>query len=122
MNFGLMLASNRIPGTRVDLKRFTGDSEVSDKVIDRIANSIVGDQISTTMRGTLLKQFKEQAPLVIQAPESNGSAMDGPGGAMDGPNEPRRRRLQLARVEANISDPVTKVVGLILGSPDFQRQ
>jgi hypothetical protein len=25
-------------------------------------------------------------------------------------------------MEANVNDPVTKVVGLILGSPEFQRQ
>jgi hypothetical protein len=34
----------------------------------------------------------------------------------------RRPRQQLARADANITDPVTKIVGLILGSPEFQRQ
>jgi hypothetical protein len=53
-------------------------------------------------------------PLVIQPQESNASTMNPEGGG--------RRRLQLARAEANITDPVSKVVGLILGSPDFQRQ
>jgi hypothetical protein len=33
-----------------------------------------------------------------------------------------RQGQQLARANANITDPVTKVVGLILGSPEFQRQ
>jgi hypothetical protein len=34
----------------------------------------------------------------------------------------RQRGQQLARADANITDPVTKLVGLILGSPEFQRQ
>jgi uncharacterized protein (DUF1800 family) len=114
MNFGLMLASNRIPGTRVDLKRFAGQTDVSDKVIDCIANAIVGDEMSATMKNTLLKQFNAQVPLVIRPQEPNASTVNPEGGG--------RRRLQLARAEANITDPVTKVVGLILGSPDFQRQ
>jgi hypothetical protein len=34
----------------------------------------------------------------------------------------RGQRQQLARADANITDPMTKIVGLILGSPAFQRQ
>ena len=34
MNFALALASNRIPGTRVDLARFVGDM-ARDKTIDK---------------------------------------------------------------------------------------
>ncbi len=118
MNFGLVLASNRIPGTRVDLKRFAGQRGVSDEVVGSIASDIIGEQMSPAMKGTLLKQFKAETPLVIQPIEPDSSGMNEPTtGAGAG-----RRRQQLARAEANISDPVTKVVGLILGSPDFQRQ
>jgi hypothetical protein len=118
MNFGLVLASNRIPGTRVDLKRFAGQTEVSNEVIDRIANSIMGHEMSPAMKSTLLKQFNAQTPLALPSQETNGSSMDGTS-VSEGPG---RRRQQLARAEANITDPITKVVGLILGSPDFQRQ
>jgi hypothetical protein len=38
------------------------------------------------------------------------------------PFNQRQQRQQLARFDANITDPVTKIVGLILGSPEFQRQ
>jgi hypothetical protein len=49
--------------------------------------------------------------------------MDGPpgpppGGFQGGPQQQQQR----PRVEASINDPVTKVVGLILGTPEFQRQ
>ena len=118
MNFGLVLASNRIPGTRVDLKRFAVQTVGSDKVVDTIAHAIVGEQLSPALKSTLLKQYKAEAPLVVQPREPNDSTMEGPvmrAGA-------GRRRQQMSTGEANVSDPVTKVVGLVLGSPEFQRQ
>ncbi len=118
MNFGLVLASNRIPGTRVDLKRFSNQTEVSKEVIDRIADAIIGHEMSPAMKNTLLKQFNA-GPLVISS-EPNASTMNQEDVA-EGPRG-RRKERQVARLDANISDPVTKVVGLILGSPDFQRQ
>ncbi len=86
LNFGLALASNRIPGTRVDLKRFAG-ATTSDatadntRVMDRFLALIVGGDISPGTRETLLKQLDQ-----------------------DG------------------ADSATQIAGLILGSPEFQRQ
>lgn len=62
LNFGLALASNRIPGTRVDLKRFTGDTDgAADeiRVMDRFLNVIVGGDISPKTRETLQKQLEQ---------------------------------------------------------------
>jgi hypothetical protein len=70
------------------------------------------------MKSTLLKQYKAEAPLVVQSRESNDSAMEGPA-MREGAG---RRRQQMRGAEANVSDPVTKVVGLVLGSPEFWRQ
>lgn len=132
LNFGLALASNRIPGTRVDLKRFAGElanDQTIDKrkVMDRFLNVIVAGNVSAKTRETLLKQLDQEiavtAPVV--APEMARTADDageGMPGEMPGGPESRPRGRQLARMEANITDPVTKVVGLILGSPEFQRQ
>ncbi len=117
MNFGLMLASNRIPGTRVELKQFAVTGDGSDKVVDVIAQAIIGQDLSPAMKGTLLKQYKAEAPLVVQSRQPDESVMEGSGMRAGG-----RRRQQLAGGQANISDPVTKVVGLVLGSPEFQRQ
>lgn len=75
MNFGLALANNRIPGTRVSLSK-NGDQA---KVMDEYLKTLLAGEISSATRETLLKQL-----------------------------EP--------------ADPVTKVVGLILGTPEFQRQ
>jgi uncharacterized protein (DUF1800 family) len=76
MNFGLALANNRVQGTKVSLAKTTGEQV---KVMDEYLKTILGGEISSATRETLLKQL-----------------------------EP--------------SDSATKVVGLILGTPEFQRQ
>lgn len=90
--------------------------------MDRFLNLIVAGDITPKTKEALLKQLNEQTALVVPAlkePSSVNESMDGE--MMDA--QPRfRQRQQLARADANITDPVTKVVGLILGSPEFQRQ
>src|SRR6185295_9293662 len=76
MNFGLALASNRVPGTQVSLAKTNGEQA---KVMDDDLKTLLAGDISAATREALLKQL-----------------------------EP--------------SDPATKVVGLILGTPEFQRQ
>jgi uncharacterized protein (DUF1800 family) len=143
LNFGLALASNRIPGTRVDLKRFAGSavgnsSHDKVKVMDRFLELIVGGNVSPKTRELLITQLDQElvitpAPIrqeMARAAEDRAAELDEDSPAM--PNEMERERpepsagrvrgRQLARMEASITDPVTKIVGLILGSPEFQRQ
>jgi uncharacterized protein (DUF1800 family) len=70
MNFGIALAGNRIPGTRVNLDKLTMEESLE---------MILAGEISQATKETLVKQLDQ-------------------------------------------SDPVAKMVGLILGTPDFQRQ
>ena len=123
MNFGLALASNRVPGTHVNLNRFTESSTKGEpidktKAMDEFLNVILAGDISPLTRDALLKQFNQETVVSIPAPAgqmepvSDMVLMEGAG--------PQQR--QRPRVEASINDPVTKVVGLILGSPEFQRQ
>lgn len=120
-NFGLALASNRIPGTRVNLDRFMskneqGQDQSKAQTMDRFLSAIVAGEISPKTRTALLKQMDQE---IVLAPAANSEiAMSNEDRMMNG----GPRRQQLARAEANITDPVTKVVGLILGSPEFQRQ
>jgi uncharacterized protein (DUF1800 family) len=118
LNFGLSLASNRIPGTRTDLKRLGDWSNQADKsaVIDRFIDTIVAGDISPQTKDTLLMQMNEQAISIAPAPEPARMAGDG---EMEAPARPRQQR---AARGGTITDPVTKIVGLILGSPEFQRQ
>ena len=139
LNFGLALASNRIPGTRVDLKRFSGSTAANSnsdkvKVMDRFLEIIVGGNVSPKTRELLLTQL-DQEMVITPAPERRemnqvDGEVDESAPAMAGEMERERSGLasgrgrgrQLARLEASITDPVTKIVGLILGSPEFQRQ
>lgn len=135
LNFGLMLASNHIPGTRVELKQFmaAGDGPMDKKqLMDRFLELIVAGETSVKTKEALLKQLDEQAPLVVPATapqRPNGemsreamSSMDSQESIAAQPFRPRQFGQLAARRDANITDPLTKIVGLILGSPEFQRQ
>jgi len=121
-----MLASNRIPGTRIDLKRFTGASDNAHdntQIMDRFLEVIVAGDVTAKTKAALVQHVNDVTPLTISPPArpANNEAMADD--SMDGPAPFRQRQQrQLARADANITDPVTKVVGLILGSPEFQRQ
>jgi uncharacterized protein (DUF1800 family) len=137
MNFGLALVSNRIPGTRVDLSSFVSDmkgpSVDKAKLLDRFVTLIVGGEISPRTRETLLKQLNDQVTLPAMPQRQvavNGAPPNpfeagfqrgnlGPGGGGAG----QQQQQQLARVDvAAIDNPLVKIAGLILGSPEFQRQ
>jgi uncharacterized protein (DUF1800 family) len=126
LNFGLSLASNRIPGTRVDLKRFAGDAGPTfDKasIMERFLSLIVAGEISPQTKLTLLKQLDQQTEIPVQTVAGEPANRADNLVANNGIDSQRRRRQQQpARADANITDPVTRIVGLILGSPEFQRQ
>ncbi len=130
MNYAVSLVSNRIPGTRVNLSRFAGKNKM--EVLNKAIDTIFGGEISPNTRATLLKQIEQ--PLVEPKSETflaNGAVElentvminqtdEKPVGAGGGK---RNGGGQQARLLAPSGDPeIFKVVGLILGSPDFQRQ
>ncbi len=136
INFALALVSNKIPGTRVDLSRFTSsttNATAADKsrVVDEFANVILQGDISPKTKASLLKQLDEAAadPSAAPQPQSpapaNAAAMNAgsPAEALDGPLGGRRGLRN--QVAANNNAPVTEVAriaALLLGSPEFQRQ
>ena len=141
MNFALALVSNRIPGTRVNLAGFVGDTTGSktmdkEKLLDRFVTMIVGGEISAKTRETLLKQLSDQITLPAMPPAQTASAgapenpfeagfqrgnlPGGPGG--DGQQQGPRQQQSANLNAAAIDNPVVKIAGLILGSPEFQRQ
>jgi uncharacterized protein (DUF1800 family) len=130
LNFGLALASNRIPGTRVDLTRFAGDTSTNsanmERIMDRFLEVIVQGDVSVKTKATLLKQLKE--PLPVTPPQQAETSMMDDGNAMmragGGGGGRRGQQAQVAMADlSKVSNPeLVKVVGLILGSPEFQRQ
>jgi uncharacterized protein (DUF1800 family) len=128
MNFALALASNRIPGTRVNLNKLAGGpSDDNAKLMDQFLNTILAGDISKSTHETLLKQLDQPTVVSVPAPAPRGQMEPrNEIGQMEQMNSPagpgQMRGQQRPRVEANINDPLTKLVGLILGTPEFQRQ
>jgi uncharacterized protein (DUF1800 family) len=125
MNFGLALAGNRVPGTRVNLNRLTdttrGEPIDKEKVMDTLVSAILGGDMSAATRETLLRQLDQPAAVSVPSrrAEMEPQQQQTETGAVGPQRAPRQER---ARVDATVNDPLTKVVGLILGTPEFQRQ
>jgi uncharacterized protein (DUF1800 family) len=131
LNFGLALASNRIPGTRVDLTRFTEVAARNpmnmERVMDRFLEVIVQGDVSQRTKATLLRQLKEPLPTAPQQKTETSmtdgdNAMIRPGGGVGGGRRGQQAQVAMADLSKTSNPELVKVVGLILGSPEFQRQ
>jgi uncharacterized protein (DUF1800 family) len=118
LNFGLALANNRIPGTRVSLERFAvkdsgAASPLTDKAqtIERYLDVLLQGDIRPETRKRLLEKLNEPLP----EPTAKSEMTSATASAMDGP----RRRTEF---NSGTTSETVKIVGLILGSPEFQRQ
>jgi uncharacterized protein (DUF1800 family) len=127
MNFALALVANRIPGTRVDLSRFAGDaggaatSIDKTKVMERFITVILNGDISPQTKATLAKKLNEPLPAPSDASSQSMAAEDAQGQmARVGRGQRQMARADTGRVVGN--PEIVKIVGLILGSPEFQRQ
>ncbi len=126
MNYSVALASNRIPGTRVNLSKFEGKTK--QEILDKAIATVLGGEVAPNTRAMLLKQIDQ--PLVEPKLEtvSDETAMINDDSMMNQKNErigggKRGGGAQQARLlPPSGNAEVFKVVGLILGSPDFQRQ
>jgi uncharacterized protein (DUF1800 family) len=133
LNFALALVSNRIPGTRVNLSRFAveaaGDASASvdkTKLMERFISVILNGDISPQTRATLMKQVNEPLPAPVTpsaqatmpTDDEQGRMARQGGGASRGLRQ--MARADTGRVQGN--PEVVKIAGLILGSPEFQRQ
>ncbi len=124
LNFGLALANNRIPGTRVNLARFAADekSAAADKAqtMERFLAIILQSEVSQKTKDTLLKQVSAPLPEAVAKSQPMSATNDDD----DDTAAPQRRRREMARANFNAGETseLVKIVGLILGSPEFQRQ
>jgi hypothetical protein len=121
LNFGLALANNRIPGTRVNLDRFAKDSS-TDKAgtMERFLDVLLQGDVSPNTKQTLMKQLNAPLPEpTAKSDKPNASDDESDAILSDAP----RGRRELARADFGpINSEMVKLVGLILGSPEFQRQ
>jgi Uncharacterized protein conserved in bacteria len=119
LNFAVAVASNRIPGTRVELKGFdTADRMV---VLDQAIDRILHGEVSEGTKASLVKQLEKPLPEVKAGNEIDDDAGEVPN--MRGQGQQGGRQNRQARLLNPTGDPeVFKVVSLVLGTPEFQRQ
>jgi len=118
LNFAVAVASNRIPGTRVDLKPFAATDKA--KILDKAIAEVLNGDISPATRSTLVKQIEQPLPEVKAGTEAEDDEEDA--GMMPAAMRQGRGNRQ-ARLLEHSGDPnVFKVVSLVLGTPEFQRQ
>lgn len=119
MNFAVALSSNRIPQTKVNLARFEGSSK--QEILTKVVGEVLHNEISANTKATILKQIEQPLPEVklAETTDETDTAMMMQGGNGQG----RRGQMRQARLNNPSGNAeVFKVVGLLLGSPDFQRQ
>jgi len=117
LNYAVAVSSNRIPGTTVNLKNFQGSSK--EQTLDKAVAMILNGEIAPATKSTLMKQIEQPLPDVKEGKELTDPEMDVPNMRQGGKGGLNRQ----ARLLAPSGDPdVFKVVSLVLGSPDFQRQ
>jgi hypothetical protein len=126
LNFGLALASNRIPGTKVDLTKFTGrDPSDKEKLMNNFLGLILNNEVSTQTKETLMKQLNQPVPEpTLAAKDVDAEMMETvsmPGQKITGG---KKNQMNAANrlLPPSGNTEVIKIVGLILGSPEFQRQ
>jgi uncharacterized protein (DUF1800 family) len=118
MNFAIALASNRIPGTRVDLATFAGSNV--DQTLDKAIGQILEGDVSTGTRATLKKRLEQPLPEVKPGTEIDDDAGEVPNMRAAGQQGGRNRQARL--LEPSGDPQIFKVVSLVLGTPEFQRQ
>ncbi|MGI9036214.1 MAG: DUF1800 domain-containing protein [Pyrinomonadaceae bacterium] len=122
MNFSLALASNRIPGTRVNLSPFVANN--TQEILNKAIAGVLDGEISPATKVLLLKQLQQPLPepnmnAAGETAMMENAAMEQPNGNGGG----KKGGGQQVRLLPPSGNPeVFKVVGLLLGSPDFQRQ
>jgi hypothetical protein len=116
-------SANRIPGTRVNLKQFEGRNK--SEILNRSIAVVLDGEISPNTKATLLKQLEQ--PLIEPKLETvadnseDGEAMENTA-MMQNQGGGRNRQRQVRLLPPSGNAEVFKVVGLILGTPEFQRQ
>lgn len=118
LNYAIAVASNRIPGTRVNLTAFAGNNPK--QLLDKAIGMILHGEISPASRAALEKQMEKPLPEVSSLNETADNLEEIPNMRAGGQGGRMNRQMRLLQPTG---DPeVFKAVSLVLGTPEFQRQ
>jgi uncharacterized protein (DUF1800 family) len=132
INFGLALANGRIPGASLATWPYTDSLALLDRErqVDGVIATILGGEASPATRGILISG---ENPMLSKYVDSAGVLVsfdddaDVAGGAMSGatgfpvPSAMRPSNARVRRQTAGMSG-LRQILGLALGSPEFQRR
>ena len=117
INFGVAAAANRIPGA--DVRSIPGldslRSSPRGKQVDAVTALLLGGSVSPETRAVLVSG---EHPLLAGA---SGSDVVAEATMMDGDERPRRNPLTRQAALPQLTG-IAQIVGLALGSPEFQRR
>ncbi|MDQ3254733.1 MAG: DUF1800 domain-containing protein, partial [Acidobacteriota bacterium] len=129
LNFALALTANRIPGTRVPLDRQLklADAKSKERNAGELLDRILHGQVSEGTKRTLMKQITNPAPVNVTSSQRQSSEMVMTESETGMNERPRRgtNRRGASEVVVNMSADeaeLRRIVGLIIGTPEFQRQ
>jgi uncharacterized protein (DUF1800 family) len=139
MNFGLQLASGRVPGVRIDLPALNGnhEPESASAALKTYAALLLPErdltetlrQLTPMVSDPKLPERVETASPQPEPPANEGGepspspVMEDPTGNMNGRRaRPFARRGMRGRVQNAPPTLLQQVVGVLLGSPEFQRR
>ncbi len=121
LNFAVALASNSIPQTTVNLKTYEASSK--NAILEKSLASILHGEVSDATKASLVKQMAQPLPTVNLNAENRMMDDEDEFDNSDAMQNRRGRNRNSGQTGQPSGNPeVFKVVGLILGSPEFQRQ
>ena len=96
LNFALALAADALPGTNAEPRRLISESDAAstEKTVEALARVLLNGSLSASSLETIQKRLSDEGP------------------AADG----------MEKASAPTAAPVPTIAGLILGSPEFQKQ
>ncbi|HEV7517318.1 MAG TPA: DUF1800 domain-containing protein, partial [Thermoanaerobaculia bacterium] len=131
MNFGLQLAAGRVRGVNIDLAALNGghEPESREQALHTYAGLLMPER-DLTAALKVLKPMVTQPDLARRIDEATPAADEkaAKAGSMDDEEEmifgdkPQKEERRAARASLPAPTPVEEVVGVILGSPEFQRR
>jgi uncharacterized protein (DUF1800 family) len=117
LNYAIALSSNRIPNTKVNLSKF--DAKDKAKMLDNAIAIILDGEISPSTKANLLKQIEQPLPEVKAGDDDEETEMPA---MKQGGKGKKQGGGQAKLLEPSGNPEVYKVVSLVLGTPEFQRQ
>jgi uncharacterized protein (DUF1800 family) len=125
INFGTLVAAGRLPGVRLERWPVTRTVATAprEQQVDAVITSLLGGAVSPDTRAILItgrNPFLDANPGAA-AMDTTMVVDEDPPAMMGGDMRPNRRRANANRAEPQL-EGFAQVVGLALGSPEFQRR